>query len=283
VNAQQALTHYRTLLTDNNIEDAALEGEILLRHILGIDRTKLFSNPDIVLTQEQVRKLETLVQRRISGEPTAYITGHREFYGLDFHVNESVLIPRPETELLVEKALEIARKRDITRIADAGTGCGAIAVTLAVSLPDVKIYATDISEAALEVAALNCKRHGVDDRVTLFQGDMLGPVPERVDMITANLPYVRVGDIPVSGSISYEPVTALNGGPDGLDKLKEIFRQAGDKLNPGGYVLAETGHGQARIITHFIRVTLEKAEIQVFKDLAGIERLVIACLTTNAS
>lgn len=283
MNLQQALVHYRKVLTDNNIEDAAFEGEILLRHVMEIDRTALFSNPDTLMTPEQAGKLKSLIQRRISGEPSAYITGHREFYGLDFHVNENVLIPRPETELLVEKALKKAKNHNITRIADAGTGCGAIAVTLALNLTDAKIYATDISEAALEVAAINCKRHGVSDRVTLLQGDMLGPVPERVDMITANLPYVKAGDIPDRGPISYEPVTALDGGKDGLDMLKEIYRQAGSKLNPGGYILAETGQGQTGIITHFIRDTLEKAEIQIFKDLAGIERLIVAHLTANAS
>ena len=155
--------------------------------------------------------------------PAAYITGHREFYGLDFAVNSSVLVPRPETELLVEKALELARERSLSTIADIGTGCGAIAVSLAVNLPQTRIYATDISAPALEVALSNCRKHGVTDRVTLLEGDMLAPLPEPVDLIVANLPYVREPEMTGVNTLGFEPPLALNGGPDGLDKICYLF------------------------------------------------------------
>jgi release factor glutamine methyltransferase len=281
LNLRQALAHAREALASKNIEDTSLEGEVLLRHVLGIDRTQLFMNLDIELDIRQEKALEKLLERRIKGEPTAYITGHREFYGLDFNVNRSVLIPRPETELLVEKAIELAQSREIDSIIDAGTGCGAIAVALAVNLPKVKIYATDISDAALEVAASNCKKHHVSDRITLLHGDMLEPVPEKVDLIAANLPYVITSDLPGSGPLSHEPPAALNGGPDGLDILKNLFVQSVKKLKPGGCVLAEIGEGQSIPVVNFIRDTYQGAQIETWKDLSGIERVTGLRLTKS--
>ncbi len=149
---KQALDGARELLQTNNIEDASLEAEILLRHVLGINRAQLFLEYELELNSEQKQAFDRLIERRLSGEPSAYITGHREFYGLDFAVDHRVLIPRPESELLVEKAIEIAQHQSVNTIADIGTGSGAIAVSVAVNIPGVKIYATDISTNALEVA-----------------------------------------------------------------------------------------------------------------------------------
>jgi len=282
VNLKQALAYSRKVLTDKDIDEAALEGEILLKHLLEIDRTQLFSNPDVELDAGQEIILKQLLERRVKGEPSAYITGHREFYGLDFNVDRNVLIPRPETEILVEKAIELARRHKLNSIVDTGTGCGTIAISLAIHLPHVKIYATDISFAALEVAASNCKKHRVSGRIILLQGDMLGPVPEAVDLIVANLPYVKISDLSCSGPLSHEPATALNGGPDGLDKLKQLFSQADKKLKPGGYVLAEIGQGQAISLTDFIKTEFPEAYISVHNDLAGIERVIEFRLTRNS-
>ncbi|MCK4862690.1 MAG: peptide chain release factor N(5)-glutamine methyltransferase, partial [Dehalococcoidales bacterium] len=266
---------------DNNIDDASLESEVLLKHVLGIDRVQLYSDLDRNLTPSYEEALNKLLERRIQGEPSAYITGHREFYGLDFRVDCNVLIPRPETELLVEKAIRLAKSHTITRIADIGTGCGAIAVSLAMNLPETTIYASDVSKPALEVARYNCEKHGMADRIVLLEGDMLEPLPEPVDLIIANLPYVREAELTDDGSLSYEPSLALNGGEDGLDRIRVLCRQAGNKLCDNGFVLLEIGQGQAEAITALIQETYPSSRIEVECDLAGIERAVSLRLTLS--
>ncbi len=279
MNRRQALAQARGTLADNNIDDATLEGEILLRHVLGINRSQLFADLDGNVSPAQAENLEQLLERRLSGEPSAYITGHREFYDLDFKVNRHVLIPRPESELLVEKALSLCRSHAISIIADIGTGCGAIAISLAKNLPATTIYATDISPQALEVAGENCLRHGVTDKVVLLQGDMLGVLPEPVDLIVANLPYVREAELPGSGPLSFEPRLALNGGKDGLDRIKFLCRQAGDKLRNNGSMLLEIGQGQTQAVKAIMHESFPSALIEIDRDLAGIERVISLRLT----
>jgi len=281
VTLQQALGRAREILAANNVEEASLEGELLLRHTLGIDRAQLYLEFSRELSPEEEAAFWRLVERRCRGEPTAYIIGHREFYGLDFRVDPRVLIPRPESELLVEKALELARTRRITTIADIGTGCGAIAISLARNLPQVKIYATDISASALEVARSNCLEHGVADRVYLLVGDMLEPLPGPVDLIIANLPYVRESELPQSGPVSFEPRIALNGGPAGLEKIAKLCREAGAKLTPGGCLLLEIGQGQGEAVRALLRELFPSGLVEVTPDFSGIERVVTLCLTPN--
>jgi release factor glutamine methyltransferase len=279
VNFKQALDHARAALVDKGIDDAALEGEILLRHVLRIDRACLFSSLDAEISPRQEKALRHALVRRRNGEPTAYITGHREFYGLDFNVNHHVLIPRPESELLVEKAIAAAGKKKIEQIADIGTGSGAIAVSLAVNLPDVIVYATDISARALEVAARNCRKHGVAGRVVLLNGDMLGPLPGPVDLIIANLPYIRATDLLAGGPLRYEPPLALDGGRGGLERIGVLCRQAGSRLQPEGCLMMEIGQGQAKRVGALLRKEFPTALIEIDRDLAGIERVVSLRLT----
>jgi len=281
VNLRQALEQARRVLADNNIEDASLEGDLLLRHVLGISRTQLYLDLDHELSPTHEAAFNHLIERRLQGEPSAYITGHREFYGLDFHVDRSVLIPRPESELLVEKAISLAQNRAISTIADIGTGCGAIAISLAMNLPEAKIYASDISASALDVARSNCQRHGVIDRIHLIQGDMLEPLPEPVDLIIANLPYVRKSELPRTGPLSFEPVLALNGGPDGIAEIKRLSLQTGEKLRPGGYLLLEIGLGQKKAIDALLRKAFPSAQVEIASDFGGIERVVSLCLTQD--
>ena len=276
MNRRQELAQARKILEDSGINDSSLEGEILLRHVLGLNRANLFSSLDKELTSGQSENLMHLVERRRRGEPSAYITGHREFYGLDFKVDPRVLIPRPETELLVEKAISLCRRNKLTTIADIGTGCGCIAVSLAVNLPDVLIYAADISPRALEVAGENCAAHGVKDRITLLHGDLLEPLPAPVNLIVANLPYVRKADL----TPGYEPELALNGGEEGLDIIKYLCGQAGGKLNAKGMLLLEIGQGQANAVKSILHNTFPGAYVEVINDLAGIERVVCARLTS---
>ena len=278
---KQAISQAREILAVNSIEDASLEGELLLRHTLNISRVQLYQDLDHELTPEQEKTFWNLVKRRTNHEPTAYITGHREFYGLDFYVNPHVLIPRPETELLVEKALTLVQNHRLVTIADIGTGCGAIAISLALNLPQVEIYATDISSPALEVAKTNCKKHGVLNRIHLLQGDMLDPLPESVDLIVTNLPYVKKAELPQVSPVQFEPLLALNGGPDGLQKIRRLCQQTNNKLHPTGYLLLEIGQGQGRAVIALLHSLFPHAKIETTSDLGSIDRVVSLHLSEN--
>jgi release factor glutamine methyltransferase len=277
LNLKQALRRARDILSQNGVEDAPLEGELLLRHTLNIDRVQLYIDLEKELTPRQEEAFRRLLERRLSGEPSAYITGHREFYGLDFKVNPSVLIPRPESELLVEKTLAIAKNHPLSIIADIGTGSGALAINLALGLPRAKIYATDISAAALEVASANCRQHGVSSRVRLLKGNLLEPLPEPVDMIVANLPYISQPEL----DPQFEPPLALDGGADGTKIIKQLCQQVGGKLKAGGWLLLEIGQGQAEAVAAILHNIFPGGEIEVIPDLGGIERVV--CLSLSAS
>lgn len=275
---RQALERATELLTRHKIEDAALEAEVFMAHVLKITRTQLLTEPDIELKKRQEDTFKTFVKRRIKGEPNAYITGHREFYGLDFLVDKRVLIPRPETEILVEQAILRAKNYANPVIADVGTGSGAIAVSLAKCLPQAEIYAVDISKAALKAAARNSLQHGVLHRVKFVQGDLLEPIPVSVDIIVANLPYVITDEVPKVNTAGFEPAQALDGGADGLDVIKRLCRQAKDKLNVNGCLLLETGLGQSRAVAELLKELFPSSKIEVINDLSGIERVVCATL-----
>jgi release factor glutamine methyltransferase len=268
---KEALSRARKKLTAGNIEDATLEGELLLRQVLGLNRVELHLSIEDELSQQQEEAFRHLVKRRLNGEPTAYITGHREFYSLDFCVNTAVLIPRPETELLVEKTIALAQKQIAPVIADIGTGCGAIAITLSRHLPQARIYATDISAAALKIAHLNCLRHGVANRICLLRGDMLELLPEPVNFIVANLPYVKNTEIAAS---SFEPAQALNGGTDGLKEIRRLCHQAKSMIHPGGSLLVEIGYGQKEPVAALLTSLFPSTDLEFIPDLCGIDRLV---------
>lgn len=271
------LQRARELLSRNSIEDEALEAELLLRHTLNIDRAGLYAEPEGALTSQQKADFWDKVERRVKGIPSAYITGVREFYGLEFYVDDSVLIPRPETELLVEKAIEIARNYSSPVIADIGTGCGAIAISLAVNLPRAFLFATDISQKALDTGRRNCERHKVERRVRLYTGDLLEPLPDPVDIIAANLPYVRTADLPTVNTNGYEPRLALDGGEDGLDVIRRLCAQVNGELKPGGSLLLEIGLGQRAEVVNLLQTLFSSAQISVTPDLNSIDRVV--CLT----
>ncbi|MFC2007989.1 peptide chain release factor N(5)-glutamine methyltransferase [Chloroflexota bacterium] len=272
---KKALGQARGILTENDIEDASLEGELLLRHALDTSRVQLYLDLHRELSPEHEEVFWKLIQRRLNGEPSAYITGQREFYGNNYYVNPNVLIPRPESELLVEEAIHLARQSNISTIAEIGTGCGAIAISLALSLPEVRLYATDISASALKVARFNAENYAITDRLYLLEGDMLAPLPEPVDLIVANLPYVRESELPPTG----EPVQALNGGPDGLSKIYDFCHKISGKLSCGGSVLLEIGQGQGNAVANLLRNLFPSARIEITPDLSGIERMVSLRLT----
>jgi len=285
---KQALSRAREILVVNNIEDAPLECELLLRHALKISRVQLYLNLNQELNPKQEETFWHLIERRLNHEPTAYITGHCEFYGLDFYVDPRVLIPRPESELLVETAIKFASLHPAGKdsphlIAEVGTGSGAIAIVLARHLPQAKIYASDLSAAALEVATINCQRHGFQNRVQLLLGNILEVLPEPVDLIVANLPYVKDSEMEkLSPEIKrFEPRLALAGGEDGLDKVHQLCRQASNWLRPEGGMLLEIGQEQGSAVTTFLRNLFPSANLEVIADWSGIDRVVSLRLTHN--
>jgi release factor glutamine methyltransferase len=277
---REALQSATQTLCKARIADASVEAELLLGHVLGMSKTQLYTEPERNLSPMEAEHLSHLIRRRLDHEPAAYILGHSEFYGIDFCIDCHTFIPRPETEFLVEKTVEIARLisqagEQIT-IADVGTGCGAIAVSLALALPQAKIYGTDVSASALQIAQLNCRRHAVEGRVQLLQGNLLEPLPQPVDMIVANLPYIK--DCEFGGLTSeirdYEPMIALAGGRDGLDKIQRMLEQIPGKLNYGAYCLLEIGQGQGAMVTSLIKNYFPQASIRLISDLGSIERVV---------
>jgi release factor glutamine methyltransferase len=256
----------------NAITDTPLlEAEILLAHVLDAPRASLLAHPERILTASQLTDYQTLARRRASGYPLPYLTGHTEFYGLTFEVTPEVLIPRPETEALVELALA---RRPAT-IVDVGTGCGCVAVALAVHLPRAAVHAIDLSPAALAVARRNVERHGVADWVRLMVGDVLSPRPGLADLIVSNPPYVSTGDcasLPISVR-DHEPRLALDGGPDGLVVVRRLLAQAPAVLEPGGAILVEIGADQGEAASRLARTCFPQAAIRVCPDLAGCDRV----------
>lgn len=277
MNARQAAAQAARTLVRHRIPDAPIEAEALMRHILQYDRARYFASLNDPLDGGQQARLDHLIRRRVQGEPLAYITGRREFYALDFIVNPDTLIPRQETELLVDKTLEWARRqrRTALTIADVGTGSGAIAVALVHALPDAKIYATDISAAALEVAAQNCHKHGVTDRVALMRGDLLTPLPRKMDAIVSNPPYIATAlMLCLQREVRREPRIALHGGADGTRAIRRLIAQAAHRLNSGGLMLIEISPEQADDVAAAARAHFAGAAVSVAADMLGLARCV---------
>lgn len=277
VTLSEALDQAVKKLAAHGIDDARLKTELLLGHLLKLDRVGLYVNLERRLPPEQASAFSVFIQRCLNHEPIAFITGHKEFFGIDFQVAPHTLIPRPETELLVEKAIEltITAFPQPCLIADVGTGCGAIGIALALHLPRAKIYATDISTAALGITASNCQRHGVSDRIILLHGDLLDPLPEPVHLILANLPYISDSDLTeLTPEISmFEPLLALAGGVDGLWRIRKLISQAGEKLLRGGAVLLEIGHDQGQAVSKLAKEHFPVAKVSIMTDLSGLDRV----------
>lgn len=263
--------------------EAQIEAELLLRHALdpsgGVTRTALYLSFEDPITADVAETYEGFLSRRLAHEPCAYITGRREFYGLDFKVTPDVLIPRPETEQLVETSIRLANaepRRTRLRIADAGTGSGAIAVSLARALPRAEVYATDDSRAALAVAEENARRHDVVRRIAFRPGDLLTPVHAYVDLVVANLPYVTSEDwSKLAPEVrDHEPRRALDGGPDGLDAIRALLQQAPRYLTPGGHIVIEIGDEQVDPLSRFLSDALPHVRWAAERDFAGIPRIV---------
>ena len=275
---------HRTL-ESAGIPDARLEAEVMVMDVMRMPRQSIFAEQESQVSEQQQQSLNAIVERRLTREPLAYILNYREFYGVNLLVNPDVLIPRPETEAMVEHALFMAlmgmESRELV-IADIGTGTGAIAINLAIHLPAARIYATDAYDATLDVAAYNIRMHNVADRVTLLKGDLLEPLPEPVDVIAANLPYLPTDRIPtLQPEVQWEPIAALDGGPSGIDLIGRLLQQAaaGDRIKPHGVILLELDPEQIAEARSLATNAFPDAEITVEPDLAGLGRLLVVSLS----
>jgi release factor glutamine methyltransferase len=278
-----------------NVPSHTLAAELLLMHALGRDRAWLYSHPEEEVAPAVAREFLALVTRRAGGEPTQYLTGKQEFWGLEFEVTPAVLIPRPETEHVVEVAVERLRagaqrgsigeigKGTSVRIADVGTGSGCLAIALAHELPKAEIFATDISEAALEVARRNAARHGVSRRVHFQRCNLLdafsGDAP--FDLIVSNPPYIgrrEAGELPREVR-DHEPEAALFGGVTGVEIYSRVVDQAARMLRPGGLLVVELGYNSSPHVRKIFERDVRWTNVSVTLDLAGIERVLAARLS----
>lgn len=264
------------------VENPRLDAQLILCSVLNKERSYLYMYPEQELNPAQEERWQMLLARRAQGEPVAYLLGHKAFYGLDFTVDQRVLIPRPETELLVEEALAICQRSldegHVPIVADIGTGSGAIPISIAVHEPRLpSIYACDVSPDALAVARLNCQHHQVSERVHLLQGDLLEPLPEPVDLLLANLPYVGTDEqtAMMPDVLNYEPHLALFSGTEGMDLLTRLLREAayGRKLRTNATLLLEIGFRQCETLTALARSLWSEARITCLRDYAGWDRL----------
>jgi release factor glutamine methyltransferase len=295
-----ALKEGITRLRVAKVPSDTLAAELLLIHALGRDRTWLYTNPESALAPAAAEKYFALIARRAAGEPTQYLTGKQEFWGFEFEVTPAVLIPRPETEHVIEVALERLGPRGIKinmktgapspklRIADIGTGSGCLAVALAHELPHAEIVATDISAAALEVAKRNAARHSVADRIRFLETNLLevlfhesritSHVSRPFDLIVSNPPYISRSD---SATLApevrdHEPHSALFGGPTGVEVYERLIEQAGTAVGPAGILVLELGYNSADAVRKMFHVQHSWANISITNDLAGIPRVLAA-------
>ncbi|MDX2162136.1 MAG: peptide chain release factor N(5)-glutamine methyltransferase [bacterium] len=257
---------------------ARLDAQLLLADVLNVSRARLLADDGRRLTADEQSRYAAWVERAAQAEPIPYILGRRAFYDRELIVTPDVLIPRPETELLLERALAWAKTHPVRTAADIGTGSGALAVTFAALVPDAAVYATDISAPALEVARRNAAQFGLLERLTLYQGDLAQPLIDqhiRLDLLMANLPYIPTDVITTleANVREYEPRVALDGGADGAQLIRRLFTQIPQVCAPGALILLEIGMDQEAVVAG-LAAALDGAQVRSFQDYAGLDRIV---------
>lgn len=285
---QKLLTWVTDYLTQKGVDAPRLSAELLLSHVLGLKRIELYTQYNKVVPQEQLDKLRDLVKRAGLHEPVVYLVGRTEFYSMEFEVTPACLIPRPETELLVQRSIEFLRKRTgPQQVCDLCTGCGIIAAAIAKNVPDAKVMATDISEPALAVAAKNLEKHKLAERIELRPGDLFDPLVPQLDvfdLIVSNPPYVSAEEYEAldKNVKDYEPRLALYAGPDGLDIYRRIVEKVSEFLKPDGALLLEIGYKEGPAVRDLLEKTGVFPSIRIDKDLQGHDRVVTAARTGTA-
>lgn len=267
------------MLSEKGIGTAYLDAEILMGHVLGCGREDVFVRYNEMLDQARIDCFMELIERRRKREPVAYITGRKEFFSREFIVSHKVMIPRPETETVVERVMDIIALNNIKNMLDLGTGSGIIAITVSLNFPELQICATDISDDALNVARKNAMLHGVQSRIEFVKSDLFsGLYPgEKFDLIVTNPPYIPSGIIPLLDPEvrDYEPRVAIDGGPDGLDVIRRIARDSPRYLEKGGFLVMEIGEGQGPSVLEILKGS-NYIDCMIFKDLSGIERCIVS-------
>ena len=262
-------------ILESTSDTPGLDAQVLLAHILGVGRAWVISHPEVELDEHQEEALEGALLRLVGGQPLPYVLGEWEFFGLIFELTPQVLIPRPETELIVERALAwLDENPHRRRVVDVGTGSGCIAITLAVKAPDLQVTAVDCSSEALQVTRRNARRHKVERRVQLVQSDLMNVLQGPFDLICANLPYIPTSTLENLAVYQREPGLALDGGPRGLDLIERLLRQSPSRLARGGLLLLEIEASQGSEVHKLARDAFPGAEVQVLADLAGHDRVV---------
>ena len=277
MNIEEILKKEINNLKQNNIENSTLKAKILLANILNVKKEYLLIHSEEEIKQEDKIKYENCIKELIKGKPLQYITNKQEFMGLDFYVDENVLIPQPDTEILVEKAIEIAVTTQKNKILDMCTGSGCIAISLAKKINNAQITAVDISNSALNVANKNAINNNVENKIKFVNSDMFNNIEEKFDIIVSNPPYIETETInKLEIEVQNEPHLALDGGIDGLKFYKIIANNAFKYLNENGYLLLEIGYNQQNSVTQLLQDIGKYKNIETIKDLGGNYRVVIA-------
>lgn len=277
MNIEEILKKEINNLKQNNIENSTLKAKILLANILNVKKEYLLIHSEEEIKQEDKIKYENCIKELIKGKPLQYITNKQEFMGLDFYVDENVLIPQPDTEILVEKAIEIAETTQKNKILDMCTGSGCIAISLAKKINNAQIIAVDISNNALNVANKNAINNNVENKIKFINSNMFNNIEEKFDIIVSNPPYIETETINKLGiEVQNEPHLALDGGIDGLKFYKIIANNAFKYLNENGYLLLEIGYNQQNSVTQLLQDIGKYKNIETVKDLGGNYRVVIA-------
>lgn len=277
MNIEEILKKEINNLKQNNIENSTLKAKILLANILKVKKEYLLIHSEEQVKQEDKIKYENCIKELIKGKPLQYITNKQEFMGLNFYVDENVLIPQPDTEILVEKAIEIAETTQKNKILDMCTGSGCIAISLAKNINNVQITAVDISNNVLNVANKNAINNNVENKIKFINSDMFSNIKEKFDIIVSNPPYIETETInKLEIAVQNEPHLALDGGIDGLKFYNIIANNAFKYLNKNGYLLLEIGYNQQKSVTQLLQNTGKYTNIETIKDLGGNYRVVIA-------
>lgn len=264
-------------LKENNIDNSTLKAKILLANILNVKKEYLLIHSEEEVKQEDKIKYEDCIKELIKGKPLQYITNKQEFMGLDFYVDENVLIPQPDTEILVEKTIEIADNTQKNKVLDMCTGSGCIAISLAKNIDNSQITAADISDNALIIANRNAINNNLENKIKFINSDMFSNINEKFDIIVSNPPYIETKTInKLDIEVQNEPLLALDGGIDGLKFYNIIANNAFKYLNENGYLLLEIGYNQQKSVTQLLQNTGKYTNIETIKDLGGNYRVVIA-------
>ena len=271
----EVLQKSAALFKQKGIDSPRLDAELIVGNVLELDRVALYLQHDRPLAEQEVDRIRELVRRRARREPLAYVLGHREFWSMDLLVRPGVLVPRPDTETLVEAALALVPEGERFFVADVGTGSGAVALAIAKERPEARVFATDIADDALRVAKENATRLGLEERVAFLKGPLLDPIPtdRTIDLVVSNPPYIPSADIAglMPDVRDYEPRLALDGGPDGLDVIRALIA-ASTRARRG--IAIEVGAGQAETVCALVREG-GFPQVRTRKDLAGIDRVVV--------